>query len=100
MLLSNIRTVHCDIFSLCKNLTFVDLRVVKSLRYIEDMAFYGFKKLKSVLLGDGLEIIGESAFEGSGLESFTAPVSLKKIRDSAFCDCKDLKHVDLSACTR
>ena len=75
------------------------MRVVKGLRYIEDMAFYGFKKLKNVLLGDSLEIIGASAFEGSGLKSFTAPASLKKIRDLAFCNCENLKRVDLSACT-
>ena len=76
------------------------MRVVKGLRYIEDMAFYGFKTLKNVLLGDSLEIIGASAFESSGLESFTALASLKKIGDSAFCDCMDLRRVDLSACTR
>ena len=99
MLLSNIRTVHYDIFSLCKNLVFVDLRAAKSLKHLEDMTFYGLKTLKSMLLGDNLETIGASAFEGSGLKSFTAPASLKKIRDLAFCNCENLKRVDLSACT-
>ena len=48
--------------------------------------------------GDGLEVIGQYAFTGSGLESFTAPSSLKRIGESAFCNCKDLRHLDLGAC--
>ena len=77
----------------------MDLRVAKGLRHLEDMTFSGFEMLKTVLLGDGLETIGVSAFEGSGIESFTAPASLKKIGKNAFMNCRALKHVDLSACT-
>ena len=70
-----------------------------SLRYIESDTFKSWVSLRRVIFtGDALEIIGKSAFEGSGLESFTAPKSLRWIGDSAFENCKDLKHVDLSVC--
>ena len=52
-----------------------------------------------IFAGEELETIGENAFSDSGLESFTAPASLKKVGDFAFSECGYLKHVDFSACT-
>ena len=51
-----------------------------------------------VFAEDGLEAIGVEAFMGSGIESFTAPASLKKIEEKAFFGCASLKHADFSAC--
>ena len=96
MLLSNTTNIYHKIFSRCNDLTFVDFRAVK---HLNGNTFSGLKKLKTVLLGDDLETIGMSAFEGSGLESFTAPASLKKIEKNAFMNCHSLKYMDLSACT-
>ena len=76
VLISNATNIHHYIFSLCDNLTFVDLRAVKGLNYLGTKTFSGFTKLKCVLLWNGLETIKASAFKGSGLESFTAPASL------------------------
>ena len=95
-IISNTTNIHRKIFSLCDNLTFVDFRAVK---HLNGNTFSGLKKLKTVLLWDDLEAIGRNAFDGSGLESFTAPASLKKIGKCAFMACRALKHVDLSACT-
>ena len=99
MLLSNTKNVCHNIFSLCSNLTFVDLRAVKGLSYLGKNTFNGFEKLRTVLLWDSLNTIKAGAFEGSGLESFTAPASLKNIDKMAFDNCERLKHVDISACT-
>ena len=96
VLLSNTTNICHKIFSRCNDLTFVDFRAVKKLNA---NTFSGLKKLKTVLLWDGLEVIGRNAFDGSGLESFTAPASLKKIEKNAFKNCLALKHVDFSACT-
>ena len=67
---------------------------------IKERAFAGCKNLKSVILGENSELkeIQSEAFCGSGLESFTAPASLKKIGNNAFMSCRALKHVNLSAC--
>ena len=46
--------------------------------------------------GDGLETIGQYAFTDSGLESFTAPSSLRKIGDKAFYGCGSLKEFKLN----
>ena len=51
------------------------------LRVIEQGLFYGLKNLKSAEFGEDpqLEEIKAYAFYNCGLESFTAPASLKKI---------------------
>ena len=63
---------------------------------IEKGTFQGCKNLQSVTFPDGseLEEIREAAFQGSGLESFAAPQSLRKIGDMAFARCP-LRHLQL-----
>ena len=57
------------------------------------------KYLKQVTFaGDGLEVIDERAFDDSGLESFTAPPSLKKIGYMAFGRCSSLREFKLNKC--
>ena len=72
----------------------------RTLCVIKEHTFVGCKKLKSIALGENFELkeIQSEAFYGSGLESFTASASLKKIGNNAFMSCRALKHVDLSAC--
>lgn len=72
-----------------------------TLRVIGKRMFADCENLKSVVFGDDsqLEEIQSEAFRGSGIESFTAPASLRNIDSTAFQDCKKLKHVDISACT-
>ena len=43
-----------------------------------------------------LEALDDSCFCDSGLEEFQAPLGLKEINYSAFCDCKNLKRVLLN----
>lgn len=57
-------------------------------------AFYGNKNLKSIRLPEGVDYIGNSAFEKSGLEEVEIPGSVKIIGDCAFKD-SELKDVTL-----
>lgn len=66
-----------------------DIKFPRALRVIEHGAFLGCKNLRSVTFPEGseLEEIREAAFQESGLESFVAPPSLRKIGDMAFGNC-------------
>lgn len=66
-----------------------------SLKSIGECAFYGNKNLKHIRLNEGLECIGDHAFDGTGIESIDFPNSLRKIGDSSFANSK-LKYVTFS----
>lgn len=71
-----------------------------SVKRIDNYAFKLCASLRQITFaGKGLETIGYDAFACSGLRSFTAPSSLRTIGSIAFANCRDLKQVDLSACT-
>ena len=65
---------------------------------IEKETFWTCKNLWSITFADDAELeeIREAAFQGSGLESFTAPPSLKKIGFKAFANCSSLKDFRLN----
>lgn len=49
--------------------------------------------IRKVIIGDGVETIGESAFSGSNLEIIIfANPTIKKIGENAFYECKSLKY--------
>lgn len=55
---------------------------------------FGCKKLKTINLPEGLELVGPNAFKGSrSLESVVIPSSVKIISTSAFEGCTNLKEV-------
>lgn len=141
---SSVCLVDQSAFEQCRRLRHADLRAARGLRELGQAAFSSCQSLQHVLLGDGLETIGQSCFSEcaigevaiprtvkrigngafhsckqlkwvsfaestlevieakgfakSGLRCFTAPRSLCKIKQSAFCDCHSLRFVDLSAC--
>ena len=66
---------------------------LSGLKRIGSYAFSGFADLNSVLLSDGLEIIGESAFEKTGIKEIYIPTSVKKIGNDAFYRCNELTSV-------
>lgn len=57
-------------------------------------AFKGQSGLNSVILPDGLKMIGANAFEQTGLASLTLPSSVTSVGDEAFKDCKNLSLID------
>ena len=48
-----------------------------------------------MLLNDGLEVIGEAAFRGTGLRAVSFPAALREIGAEAFCFCSRLKSVEI-----
>lgn len=64
--------------------------IPETVKEIQSETFYMCKRLRYIRLPDSLEEIGNSAFEGSGLESIDFPAELKKIGDKAFYHCRKL----------
>jgi hypothetical protein len=62
-----------------------------------DSLFYNRNKLQRLTPPTTLKTIGQSAFENSGLTLFYSPVSLERIGDRAFKNCRDLETFRLSA---
>ena len=67
-----------------------------AVKSIGPKAFKGYKKLKSVKIGTGVENIGDSAFEKcTSLKSVVVPKNVKKIGKRSFYGCKKLKKVTI-----
>ena len=89
-------------FKNCESLKTVKLNNNK-IEYIAYQAFENCKSLKKINLPSSLRVIGNSAFDSSGLESVTIPKNLfteeiESYADNdyigyAFADCKSLKTV-------
>lgn len=63
------------------------------LTQVGSKAFMGCKSLTEFHMPDTVAILGESAFEGSGLTSVTLPKSLDEIRKRTFAECVSLTSV-------
>ncbi len=64
---------------------------------VSDYAFFKCKKLREVVLNDGLRRIGWSAFiYCTSLQHITLPVTITEIGDSAFFYCENLREVVLN----
>ncbi len=59
-------------------------------------AFYGIEQLESVVMPEGVKVLGEFAFSHSGLKCFTAPSTLESIQDKAFFYCKQFETIKLN----
>lgn len=71
-----------------------DGSTVKRVTRIDDMAFYSMASVKSVVLPEGLEEIGEFAFAKCvQLESVTIPTTLKTMETGVFHGCERLKDI-------
>lgn len=79
---------------------FAELKHIKrvvippSVRDISGMAFYNCSSLEAVEFSEGLEIIGISAFQQTGLKSVRLPKSLKKLCWGVFRLCRQLERVE------
>ena len=102
---ASVREIGVEAFCDCKNLR---KRVFKKfprrkvsipsslLRIVHARVFYGCASLTTIELPDTLEEIGIDAFRESGLESFAAPKSVKRIHQGAFCWCSNIRKVELN----
>lgn len=64
-----------------------NVNLPQGLTLIGKNAFQDCKNIKSIVLNEGLENIGDSAFWGTTLETVKFPSSLKIINDCAFANC-------------
>lgn len=60
-----------------------------------DYAFIGCKKLKTLILPDGLLSIGVKSFVNTNIKKLTIPSSVKTIGQCAFWGCKRLKWITM-----
>lgn len=60
------------------------ISIHKSTRFIYGQAFYEYRKILNVVLGNNVEHIGSSAFEYSGIKTIVIPDSVKTIGSYAF----------------
>lgn len=78
----------------CDNLKRV--YIPSSVKSIPSGAFIDCYNLKNIELPDGLETIGNCAFNGSGLTDIYLPDTVSVIEIGAFSGCKSLKSIRLS----
>ena len=74
--------------------TVTSLKLPKTIRAIDEYAFYKCNQLKSVELSDGLETIGSCAFEFSDIRNIRIPGTVKSIASDAFKYC-GLETIDM-----
>lgn len=84
-----------------KNLTkglkkIASVTIPENVKSIENEAFKNFKNLKELTLKNGIENIGEGAFEGTQISSISIPSSIKEIEAKTFKDCWYLKKINFS----
>ena len=82
-------------FVFCDFRSMTSLELPDTLREIGNSAFWDTPKLKKVRLPAGLEVMGEGAFDGSGLREVRIPGGVKKIAQDSFFFCEHLKKVIL-----
>ena len=63
-----------------------DLTIPKGITEIGDCAFYLRKKLTSIVIPDGVGIIGENAFDGTPLTKLVLPKTVNTIEYAAFAN--------------
>ena len=61
------------------------------------MTFIDCINMEHIILPNNLIIIGESAFEGTGLKEVVIPSSVLEIKKNAFANCRNLKTVILQS---
>lgn len=82
-----------QIRDLCPQLETLDLSQAQC-REVPDNAFHSCRKLRTVVLPEGVERIGSQAFFGCRhLESVVVPASVKEIGVAAFNGCVELREV-------
>ena len=106
---ASVKTIGANAFTHCQALQTIDLKYVETVGQsafwdtgvknadlsaavaVEAYAFYGDPALATVLIGNGLRTIGQSAFSGcTTLSQVTFGDGLKAIEESAFSGCTSL----------
>lgn len=72
------------------------MKLPAGLKYIEYSAFRGCKDLCRIRLPNGLQTIGASCFQESGLKEVSLPSSVRHVYPYAFKDCVSMQRVHLN----
>ncbi len=64
---------------------------------IAESAFENIQGVSEVKLPDSLQLIGNYAFDGSGIRTITISKNVETIGDYAFMNCADLSEINISA---
>ena len=83
------------IFSFINNVNKIE--IPQSVKNIEQRAFFKSKGIKTLILNNGLQEIGNYAFYGTGIEELIIPESIKFIGQYAFADVNNLIKVVYNA---
>ena len=76
-----------------------DVSIPNNVRGLCNRCFYDCKSLRLVNFGSSssLERIGDSCFEGSGVEEVSIPDSVRRLCDRCFYGCKSLRRVNFGS---
>ena len=92
---SNIKTIGPYAFDSCTALK--KLVLSEGLTRIMSCAFYGCKNITELTLPSTLGVIGELAFERTGIKSIKIPNNVVQIGEYAFSNCEYLSSVTLNS---
>ena len=78
-----------------------DVLIPSNVRELCNRCFCECTRLRRVNFGSSssLEWIGESCFEGSGVEAMSIPDSVRELCDGCFKGCKSLRRVNFGCCS-
>ena len=69
----------------------------RTVRRVQCVAFRSAESLRSVVLNEGLEALGDRAFYRTGLREVAFPASLRKTGKGTFAGCESLRRVTFAA---
>ena len=71
----------------------VTVRMPKVSTYVLGCALSRYREMVSLMLPDGLEVVGESWFARSAVQQVTVPASVRVIQTHAFAGCANLREI-------
>lgn len=100
---ANLLGVNDDVELYINGQLITDLVIPNKYKVVKSNSFFGYKKLKSVIFEEGVEIIEKGAFVRSGITKVTLPNSIKDLVgekyggyfSSPFEYCESLKEINI-----